>query len=199
MSTLYDESEPTTGLDLWTVANGLLAYIVTFFSANGVNLPARQYVTAGDAATVAWDCEQLVVCLADIGWGRSMDATQLSPTFGKAASVNAMRHATYAIELIRKAPTVGESGDIPSVQQMNDAGMQSLIDAGLLSQALVNFVAFRNATLPVGGSVQAGAVQPIGPEGGLVGLSGALVMTIGELSANAGGTYLPVSIQNGSG
>lgn len=196
----YSDAEPTYGLDLWSVPNALLAAVVAAFQANGVPLPERQYVTAGDAATVAWDCAQLVVCLADIGWGRSMDATQLSPTFGKASSVNAMRHATYAIELIRPAPVISDAGQLPSVADMAAAGQALLVDAGLLSQTLVNFVAFGNPAIPLGCNVQAGAVQPIGPEGGLVGLSGALVMTLGVTNDAPAGNALPAgwALQNGS-
>jgi hypothetical protein len=83
---------------------------------------------------------------------------------------------------------------------MTDAGQTYLVDAGLLSQALVNFVAFPNDVLPVGCNVQAGAVQPIGPEGGLVGLEGSLVMTAATLAPVLGADELPASfaIRNGS-
>lgn len=199
----YDESAPTTGIELIAVAQGILAAVVAYFTANGVPLPDRQYVAAGSPQVIAWDCSQLVVCLADIGWGRSVDATQLSPSFGKVASINAMRHATFAVQLVRPVPVVQDGAEaplLPSIQAMADAGQAYLVDAGLLSQALVNFVSFPNTVLPVGCNVQAGAVQPIGPEGGLVGLEGSLVMTAANLAAVPGTDELPPGyyIRNGS-
>jgi hypothetical protein len=185
MTSTYDAAKPTTGIDLLTVAAGALAEIQALFALNGVELPGRQYVAAGAPASIAWDCEQLVVCLAAVGWGRSVDATQLSPSFGKAASVGAMRHAVLAVQLVRAVPVVQDGAEapvLPSAEDIQAAGEAAMVDAGLLSQALVNFVAFPNASIPPGGSVQAGAVQPIGPEGGLVGLEAALVITAGQLA-----------------
>lgn len=196
--TAYEDAKPTTGLDLSTVPNALLIAVVDYFTANGVELPERRYVTAGDPNLVAWDCEQLVICLADLGWGRATDATQLSPSFGKSASVNAMRHATYAVILVRCTPHIGDDAQPPSAEVLNAAGVGLMADAGLLSQALVNFVAFRNAAVPPGVSVQAGAVQMIGPFGGLVGCTGGLMITAGQLTD---GPDIPahLAIRNGSG
>jgi hypothetical protein len=196
----YESSAPTTGLELHTVAKALLVAVGNYFAANGVNLPTRQYITTGDPAIVAWDCEQLTVCLANIEWGRSRDATQFSPTFGKAASINAMRHAIYAITLVRCCPTIDDTGTLPSAQALDDAGLASMLDAGLMSQALVNFVAFANPAIPVGCNIQAGSVQPLGPEGGLVGLQGSLIMTAGVVTALPAGDLLPpgFAIRNGS-
>jgi hypothetical protein len=199
----YEDSAPTTGIELIAVAQGILAAVVNYFTANGVPLPDRQYIAAGSPQVIAWDCEQLVVSLADIGWGRSVDATQLSPSFGKQAGINAMRHATFAIQLVRATPVVQDGAEapiLPSVQAMADAGQTFLVDAGLLSQALVNFVAFPNGVLPIGCNVQAGAIQPIGPEGGLVGLEGSLVMTAATLASVPGSDELPpgFGIRNGS-
>lgn len=196
----YASSAPTTGLDLHTVAKALLSAMGDYFAANGVDLPDRQYITTGDPAIVAWDCEQLTVCLANIEWGRSRDATQFSPTFGKAASINAMRHAIYAVTLVRSFPIITDNGGLPSTEVLNQAGLASMLDAGLMSQALVNFVAFGNPAIPIGCSIQAGSVQPLGPEGGLVGLQGSLVMTVGVVTDVPAGDLLPpgFAIRNGS-
>jgi hypothetical protein len=181
VTTAYEAGKPTTGLDLTTVPQALLAAINTYFATNGVQLPDRQMVTAADPTLVAWDCPQVVVTLADVGWGRSPDATQLSPSFGKQASVNAMRHVTYAALITRPYPTIGDDAELPSVDAIEQAGAVTALDMGLLSQCLVNFVAFHNPALPIGGSAQAGAVQVIGPEGGLIGCQGALIVTAGAL------------------
>ncbi|HEY2101512.1 MAG TPA: hypothetical protein VGH72_33950 [Pseudonocardia sp.] len=177
----YEDAKPTTGIDLATVANALLSDTVAFFAQNGIQLPKRQYVGAGSPADIAWDCEQLVVALASVGWGRSVDATQLSPSFGKVASVNAMRHAEISIALVRKTPVISGRGVVPTPDELNKAGQQFLLDAGTLSQAMVNFVSFENPAIPDGCNVQAGSVQPFGPEGGYVSMSGGLILTVASL------------------
>jgi hypothetical protein len=199
VSSPYEAAKPTTGLDLTTIADATLAAVVAFFATAGVDLPTRQYVTVGDPSEVAWDCEQLVVCLADVGWGRSADATQLSPKFGKEASVNAMRHATYAVSLVRAAPTITDQGELPTADALAASGHALLTDAGLLSQCLVNFVAFRNDALPQGGSAQAGAVQAAGPQGGLVALTGGLILTAGQLTDPPAQVPAGLAIVNGAG
>ena len=197
MSSAYEAAKPTTGLDLSTLPQAILVAVQGYFAANGVDLPTRQYITAGDPNLVAWDCEQLVVCLADLGWGRAADATQLSPSFGKTASVNAMRHATYSVLLTRCVPGITDGGDVPENDQLTQSGLAVMTDAGLLSQCLVNFVAFHNAAMSTGANVQAGQVQMIGPSGGLVGCSGALISTAGEL-LNQGDLPGYLAIRNGS-
>lgn len=183
MTRTYASQKPTTGIDILTIAKGALAEIQTFYALNGVDLPERQAIVAGEPTVVAWDCEQLIVAMASIGWGRSVDATQLSPQFGKAASVDAMRHAEINIQLVRKTPTITDGGQLPPAAALEAAGEQYLVDAGMLSQALVNFVAFPNDVIPPGCNVQAGAVQPVGPLGDLVGLSVGLIITAGMLAA----------------
>jgi hypothetical protein len=194
----FEAAQPFTGLELAGIPQAVLAAVIRYFEANAVDLPDRRYVTAGDPNLVAWDCSQLVVCLTDLGWGRAADATQLSPSFGKAASINAMRHATYSVLLTREVPTIEDGGELPAAADLNTSGLDVMRDAGILSQALVNFVTWRDPSLPVGGSAQAGAVQMIGPAGGLVGCSGALIVTAAELAQPSDQLPPGFAITNGS-
>lgn len=187
MSTPYAYLAPSGGIDLLTVPKAFLAYVVAYFEQAGVAVPDRRYVGGGLPANVAWDCEQITCTLSEVGWGRSKDATQLSPTFGRAASVNAMRHANYALTLVRCYPVMGDRGELPTNDELETAGEQQMIDAGLLSQAGVNFVAFPNSAIPRGANIQAGAVMPIGPAGGFLGLELALTVSVSELNPPAPG------------
>jgi hypothetical protein len=180
---------PSGGVDLLTIPKAFLAYVVAYLEQSGVTVPDRRYVGGGTPQDVAWDCEQVTITLAEVGWGRSRDATQLSPAFGKQASVDAMRHATYALTLVRCYPTIGDRGELPTLDDLEAAGEQQMIDAGLLSQAGVNFVAFPNDAVPPGASVQAGAVQPVGPAGGFLGLELALTATVATLNPPAPGQH----------
>lgn len=187
MSFPYAYEPPSGGIDLLTIPKAFLAYVAAYMEQSGVAIPTRRYVGGGTPADVPWDCEQITCTLAEVGWGRSRDATQLSPAFGKQASVDAMRHATYALTLVRCYPTIDDRGRLPTIEALEAAGEQQMIDAGLLSQAGVNFVAFPNEAIPPGSNVQAGAVQPIGPSGGFLGLELALTLTMSSLMPPAPG------------
>jgi hypothetical protein len=184
----YEYAAPSGGVDMLTVPTALLAYVNAYFAQAGVALPTNQYFAAGDRTNVPWDCEQVVVTMDGISWGRSKDATQLSSSFGKESSVNAMRHADYTIEIVRCHPTLDnqDGQPLPSAEY-EAAAVANWIDAGLLSQALINFVAFPNSALPPGGSTQAGAVGVLGPAGGFVGVNASLTMTLAQLAPPAPG------------
>jgi hypothetical protein len=187
----YGYNPPSNGLDLITIPKAMLAYVVSYFGQAGVLLPSRQMMVAGPAANVPYDCEQLTVTLETLGWGRARDATQLSPTFGKEASVNAQRHGEWVVSLVRCWPTGDDEGNLVDPDLLEEASEGVARDAGLLSQALVNFVAFQpfseSAAIPPGGSVQAGAVSFTGPSGGFIGINGALISTVAELNPPASG------------
>lgn len=187
MSYPYAFLPPSSGPDLLTIPKAALAYVVAYFAQAGVALPSRQYLAAGTSQTVAWDCEQVTMCLDNLGWGRSRDVTQLSPSFGKAASVGAERHGEWTLTIVRCHPAIEESGQLPTVDELEAAAELNWKDMSLLSQALVNFVAFPNDAVPIGGSVQAGAVSAVGPEGGYIGVNGTLTITTSQLDPPAPG------------
>jgi hypothetical protein len=187
----YGYNAPSNGIDLITIPKALLAYVVSYFGQAGVLLPTRQMMVAGPSVNTSFDCEQLTVTLDTLGWGRARDATQLSPTFGKQASIDAQRHGEWVVTLVRCWPTGDDEGNLVDPDTLEEAAEGIARDTGLLSQALVNFVAFQefnvDAPIPPGGSVQAGAVSFVGPSGGYIGINGSLVSTVAELNPPAPG------------
>lgn len=174
------------GLALREMSSTLLDGIVAHFAANTTSgdlpLPARRYVVAGDVTQVSWDCEQLVVGLAGIGWGTAPDTAMGSQKAGIGVFSRGVRHAVYSVQLVRCTPTPGEDGEPPSAERLMAAGLRFQRDAGLLSQALVEIGARVEAGLSLGAQVQAGAIQPLGPQGDHVGMEGEFIVTTMELS-----------------
>ena len=173
----------TTGRRLLVaaLAEDLLASIVGHFATAGVPLPARQAVVPGEPRTFAWDCEQLTVSLGGIGWGPAVDVSMPSPAPGITAGVFSVRHAVYAATLVRCTPVANRDGTAPAAEDLHAAGLAFMHDAGLISQALVEHVTRLRGTLPPEGKVQAGAVEPVGPSGGLHGLETILAVTASRL------------------
>lgn len=175
------------GLDVATTATDLLAHVVASFAAAAPGtvkeLPTRRAVLAGDPRQVAWDCEQLTVCLEGIGVGQAVDASAAapSPRMGSPISATALRHAVFAVSLVRCTPAPGNDGSPPSDTALNEAGLVYMRDCGMLSQALVTFVGILRDKLPDTGSVQVGAVTPYGPAGGYHSADVALAITVPEL------------------
>lgn len=170
-------------ISVQSLAAKLLAAVEEHFAAAGEAnaLPGRRGVIPGEPRGVAWDCEQLTVTLAGIGWGQALDASQPSPQTAGPASVMALRHAVLAVTLVRCTPQPSAKGRPPSMDELAAAGARFMRDAGLLSQAVVELCTQLRQGLPREAKVQPGVVEPIGPTGGYHGLETSLVITAAGL------------------
>jgi hypothetical protein len=173
------------GLAITAVAESLLAAVVAHWAAasDAVPLPPRRLILAGDPRSVAWDCEQLTVTLQGVGWGQALDASSLSPRAGTPASVMSLRHAVLVVSLVRCAAEADprSASGMPTDAALHADGLRYMRDAGLLSQAMVAYTAKILPGLPDEASVQAGAIEPRGPEGAFHGLETTLAVTAGQL------------------
>lgn len=183
-------TEPTTGLDLVPMGNGLLTDVRAFFAGNNIALPDRYYLAPGAPGLIAWDCEQLVVALASVNWGINEDAVQPSPQVGAAAGVFEIRAAQWSVQIVRCTPGMDDNGQPPPPEEIQTAGELFATDAGMLSQFLVNCAAFpaNHAWMPTGALVKAGNVVSLGPSGQYHGFEGTLTVTATELAPLVGGS-----------
>jgi hypothetical protein len=172
------------GIALGDLAQKILECVVDHYEAAGVELPPRQCVVPGNPAEVAWDCQQLAVGLAGVGWGQIADQAPLSPKPGAHASVGSMRHAVFSIQLVRCTPVGGRDGASPPAEEIHASGMEFMRDAGLLSQALVTMTSQlrRDFALDRSGLVQPGVIAVLGPAGGLHAVEATIAVTSGELA-----------------
>jgi hypothetical protein len=149
-------------------------------------LPDRRLIAAGDPGSQAWDCEQLVVSLTGIGFGPAQDsAPPVTPRAGSPASILSVRHAVFNIALVRCIPgPTGRSATPPSVEALNAAGERYMIDAGMLSQALVWWASRTiKSVLPGDGasSVQLGVIEAGEAAGNMVGMEASAIVTCAAL------------------
>jgi hypothetical protein len=169
------------GLDVTSEARELLIAVERHFSAAGNALPDRRGLVPGDPRSFAWDCEQVTVSLAGIGWGPAAAAGPPSPRTGSPASVMTMRHAVLLVTLVRCTPQMTDSGEPPPADQLDTAGGEFMRDAGLLSQAIAAYVADASSRLDRVATVEAGVVEPLGPSAEFHGLEASLAITVGKL------------------
>lgn len=148
-------------------------------------LPSRRYVAAGDPASQVWDCEQLVISLAGVGFGPAQDAAPpATPRSGSPASVMSVRHVVFNVALVRCIPgPTGRNATPPSMEELQDAGELFMADAGMLSQALVRWASRARHQLPNDStsSVQLGVIEPGEASGKFVGLTGVAIVTCAAL------------------
>lgn len=174
-----------TAIHVRTLANELLAAVTKHWTgAPGAPLPERRYVAPGANRSTSWDCEQVTVSLGGIGWGPAVDAGPASARRGTPASVFSVRHAVFYVQLVRCVPT-GRDNRPPSVEALQACGEQFMLDAGLLSQALVVWSSNVDRQLPddLSASVQLGVVEGIGPSGKYVGAEVSAIVSAPGLEA----------------
>jgi hypothetical protein len=178
-------SLPGQGIAVRSLALELLAAVESHWGGTAAPLPDRRYVAFGDPSSVPWDCEQLVISLAGVGFGPAQDAAPpATPRAGTPASVMSVRHAVFSIALVRCIPKPsGRNATPPGVAELQQAGERFMTDAGMLSQALVRWASRTYKNLPNDGasSVQLGVIEPGEASGGHVALTGAAIVTCAGL------------------
>lgn len=170
-------------IDIVSLADIVFDAVVDGFEASGVTLPARRVMAPGAPEQVAWDCEQLVCTMSGIGIGSAPGVNTGPRQVGPQMSAMALRHVVFTFQLVRCEPKPQGNGTKPPAPTVISAAARDLWrDAGLLSHALVRVGTTISKGLPRGTQVEAGAVTPVGPEGGYVGLQTSITVTAGNLT-----------------
>lgn len=121
-----------------------------------IELPARQYVHAGD---VAWDCPQVVVTVPEAG------LTHAFP--GEAASIlvcSPPRHVAFEVWIVRCVPSLKDNGDPPTPEELDAAARTTLTDLWTLAYVLWSKYS-DGCWGSTCASVLFGPVEIVGPEG----------------------------------
>lgn len=169
-------------LDVAGTAAKLLQLVVDVATEESIDLPDRQYVTAGTSGAEGWDDEQVVVGISNLIPGNAARPAALvgqSTSAGPGAPM--LMSAVLRVEIVRCTPGPDDNGKPPSASELNTAGLEAMRDAALLH--LVRVKATEAATLTPGGraDILPGNVQPAGPEGGLSGMALTITVTVGDL------------------
>jgi hypothetical protein len=164
------------GLNAAELAQSLFDYVVAAYAvATGTApLPARQVVSGGDIRLVAWDCEQMSVSLTGI----DIDVPQQQPVTPGRLVATSLRHVALTVQIVRCTAQMDADGQVDHAE-ITTRGLQAMRDAGLLSQALFEWTT--RAIEPDGPmgilAASTGAVIPVGPQGGLMGVEGQAVVS----------------------
>lgn len=161
-----------------TILDGVVAHYTT---AAGIGLPSRRIIAPGSPREIAWDQEQLVVTLSGIGLGTAPTQGDTAKRTGNPVFSMGVRHAVFAVQLVRCVPEPNDGTPPPPAEVITAAGLALIRDAGLLSQALVEMCSTVAAGLGQHGSVQPGAIEVLGPEGGMAAVEGSLAVTAGMM------------------
>lgn len=162
---------------IWTMANGLLTAVGTWYDDHDLALPERRFVSPG---LPAWDCEQVHVrVVSSIPYGGNVAQALLD-----AGQTDwGIRTATYGIGITRCAPVMeveGINADPvpPTVAELNKCAKVTMEDLAHVMSAVL--WGWETSLVPAGcQSLIFGAWDYAGPEGGLVNTE--LQVTIGSI------------------
>lgn len=154
-------------IDPRSPAERLLAALVTEF---GSTVPARVYISHGIGA--AWDCSHLAVCLQQClpGTSDGSGSAQGLPSHGS-GSMQIVR-GSFQARILRCVPTVDDDGALPAAEAIQAASVGLLDDLGMLLAGIYRFL----KDSP-NGVATVGAVESLGPDGGLAGYATTVVMS----------------------
>lgn len=166
-----------------TLRDGVAAYWAAHTDPDVAALPDRRLLMSGDAAVVAWNCEQLTVTMQGIGNGQSDDTAATAPQIGAGTSVFNVRHVIFEVLILRCATAFDDDGESAPPDTVLEAEAETFLrDAGMLSQALTEIASqVRTRLLEPGGIARVGQILPVGPEGGFVGNVGLFQVTSARL------------------
>lgn len=156
---------PISLTDLAGAGERILAAFVTQLTALGVALPERQYRAPG--SLIAWDGEQLTVCLMSIDPGEpgiAQPQTFIPPSA-------AHYHATWSVNLVRAIATVNADSfsagvEVPTSVEIDADGSVLMADAAALILAAQQ-IHQQQLLVDPGQGMVIGPLAPVGPEGGL--------------------------------
>lgn len=172
------------GLDIPALAVRVFDSVCAHYDAHPeLNLPARRTIAPGEARSIAWDGEQMVLTFSGVGYGAAPGVGGINPRRqGNPISSMGLRHVVFTVQVVRCVPESQDGSTPPSTEALRGSALQLMTDAGNLSQALVDVCTRVQGGLPPGTQCQAGAVEVLGPAGAFAGVEGSIAVTAGLLA-----------------
>lgn len=171
------------GIALGPIAEAILASVVAHFdAAPGIELPTRRFIAPGSPRMIAWDCDGVAVTHSSIALGQAPGVNAGPYRTGSPAVGMALRSATFTVQIVMCVPEPKDPTKPVPVADLTKAGLQLMRAAGLLSQALADLGHPVRQAIGGGGSITAGAVEVLGPLGGLACVEASLTCTVGLLA-----------------
>lgn len=167
----------TTGPDVAAIAQATLAAVVDHYASAGVQLPGRRIIAAGATRGVAWDCDQVVVTCQGLGTGTLAGSGATAKPTGNPSSTLQVPYAIMGVQIVRPHPESEDEGRTPpSARAVTDAGLASMRDVALMTQALMALCG-RSGALKDHGTARVLDVVTLGPDGFYSGVEGSFSVT----------------------
>lgn len=155
---------PVPRTRIFTIAKAILSAVQTGLAAEGVEVPARAYVSAGAPAFDGDVCSLLAVWVDLVDRDITGGGDPNSYEDDNAKWI--MRTAQYVVTLARCAPTLTDAGKGPSVAQEEAAAEQLYGDATSILNAVV--AGYQAGEFGSCHGLGYAGWQVIGPSGGVV-------------------------------
>lgn len=155
---------------LATYGQGLLDLVVDGFTQAGITLPEAQYLAPG--VMPVWDGEQVTVQLVRLfpgNPGQDIGTYQRPP--------GALLSVEYVILILRSTPVLDGNLVWPGPDDLNASAVSNWGDLLLLGAILEAAVA-DDAIVDAGVPITVNPVQPVGTEGGLVGVQATVAFSL---------------------
>lgn len=152
-------------IDVAAPAQRLLAAIAAHYADHDWDLPSRRYLAAGQQQVLAADGEHVCVTMGALHRGSTGGRSQGVGTSGKGAGAAPLPRVELILRIMRCVATIDDDGVPPTAAQITADALRVLEDPAQLVDALYAWAASEPPHL----TVDFGPIEPIGPEGGLVG------------------------------
>lgn len=151
-------------------AEAILAEFAAGLTEAGIEVPSRRYLNPG--SLVAWDEPQLTIAILRIFAGQPGKAMS-QPVLPGAIQ----RSVSLGILFLQTVPSLDASAGLPATDKLDAAGLViAQLAADFWSIAVALWTAGK--LTPLNADVLLGDVTPVGPQGGLAGVSIEIQMSL---------------------
>lgn len=159
----------TVASRLFDVADSIRSAVVDYYTAHGdaPALPSDRLIANSAFAQHALDCEQFVIAVDDFGSDPGAIVAADGRSFGSFG-------ATLTVAVVRCVPTLADNGDPPALADVEASAARILADLSLVAGALAVWAAETQTCR----YVTLGRGTPIGPDGGVGGVSFPVTITV---------------------
>lgn len=184
--TAPQQPTPAGVLPIAETAVRLLQGVVDWYADEdneATELPTRRYVAAGDPRTVAWDGPQVTVSVSSLPLNVTPSEPNGSTQAGRRMTAGRLiRSVAYELQVVRCYPGWDPSQPevVPSAEQLMAAGLDGMTDLQQIVRCLTKLVS--GGALVAEGhpppQVLLGAVETLGPDGGLTAVAATITVAM---------------------
>lgn len=159
------------------IATSILTEVADYLEDNDIEVPTTQYVIYGDPAVdfTEDDCASALI----VAWRRFLVGSPGEEIGDQHLRCQLPRASEFEVWLLRCALTLDDQGNAPTGSDLNAEGVDRLIDAWMVSEAI--YKRYKEGNLVPGGKdrpVGLGEQRPYGPQGGAAGIIQTVIVSM---------------------